>query len=515
MGGGDMKRVKLIFINFVILTASSLVLRLLGLGFQVYLSKKIGPAGIGLIHLIMSVYFLALTFATSGIRLAATRLVAEELGKGNTRGAKRAVRNCLSYSISFSVVVSLILFFSADYIGLAWLEDARTILSLKLLAVALPFLAMSSVFGGYFTAVRKVIKSASAQFIEHIIRIIITVIFLMAWMPRGMEYACVAIVVGSVVGEICSFILLFLLYRHDVKAYTDQGKPTKLVPRMFRIALPIALSAYVTSTIRTLQQLLIPSGLKKSGASGEVALATYGTIQGMVMPILMFPATLLYAIAELIVPELAECQAQNRLNRFNYIITRVLTIGLLSSILIMSVFFRFGNQLGLTIYQSVEAGNFLRILALLVPIMYLDTIVDGVLKGMGQQISSMRYNILESLVGVVLIYYLLPRYAIAGYVFTLFVTRTINFGLSLQRLLRVTLVRISPALILKALFCIVNALIIANLAFHNSRSVPGLAAHIFCVVLVYYTLLRLVNCISDEDLTWFKSIFKKDIGDGS
>ena len=508
-----MKRVKLIFINMVILTATALLLRTIGLSFQVYLSNKIGPAGIGLFQLIISIYFLAITIATSGIRLAATRLVAEELGTGSASGTKKAVVNCLVYSIAFSLVISVLLFLSAELIGTSWLGDTRTILSLRGLAFSLPFLAMSSVFSGYFIAVRRAIKSASVQIAELLVRITVTLVLLPFFLPRGLEYACLAVVIGAVLGELTSFLLLITLYRLDIRRYKNGAMPIQnLVPRMFQITLPVALSSYITSGIRTLQQILIPYGLRKSGATSESALATYGTILGMVMPILMFPAAVLYAISDLIVPELAECKAQGSNNRLSYIVTRVFNMGLLASLCFMIIFFRFSTELGLAIYNSSESAYYIRILAPLVPILYLDMIVDGMLKGIGEQVSIMRYNITESLISVALIYLLIPRYAIAGYIFSIFLTRSLNFALSYNRLVKVARLRLSMGMVLKAFFAVGNSILISNIIFYGIRSnwqnaTVSFYFQIPMVVLIYYILLRILACITDEDLAWFKSIF--------
>lgn len=495
------------------LTATTLLLRTIGIWFQVYLSKKIGAAGIGLFQLIITVYFLAVTLAVSGIRLAAMRLVAEELGRGRSSGARRAILTCLAYSILFSLISAVLLFSSSEFIGLHWLSDARTILSLRILACSLPFLAMSSVFSGYFTAVRRAAKASAVQIFEQLVRILITVLLLTVYLPKGLESACAAVAIAAGVGELFSFLVLFGLYITDVRRYNSGSPSPNMVKRMFQISIPVALSAYVTSGIRTVQQLLIPHGLKKSGASNETALATYGIINGMVLPILMFPSALLNAVSELIVPELAECLVTGCKNRLSYIITRVLNLSILTSICIMSIFFRYSHSLAMAIYNNSDAGHYILILAPLIPIMYLDSIVDGMLKGINQQVSSMGYNIIESIVGAVMIYLLLPKYAIAGYIFTIFVTRLLNFSLSLNRIIRVIKIRINFPLTIKALFCMFNALILSNIFFYSlskvlKLTISSLFPQIALVSVVYYLLLRLMNCITDEDLIWFKSIFR-------
>lgn len=508
-----MRRVKVIFINVIVLTVTALLIRTIGISFQVYISNRIGPAGIGLFQLILSVYILALTIATSGIRLATTRLVAEELAKERETGAKKAVKACILYSVSFGIVISIILFLSADYIGTHWLSDKRTILSLRLLAFSLPFISMSSVFSGYFTAVRRAMKAASVQVVEQSIRIGVTILFLALFNIEDLEYACAAIIIGSCIGEILSFILLYLLYIRDSKYLKkNSGNPPALWPRMFHIALPVAFSAYVTSGIRTLQQILIPLGLKKSGSSNETALATYGTITGMVMPILMFPSAVLHAITDLIVPELTECQACASFNRLNYIVTRVFNLGMLSSVFVMLIFYRFSTELGLAIYSSVDAGYYIKILAPLIPIMYMDSLVDGMLKGLGEQVKSMHYNIIESIISTILIYLLLPRYAISGLIFTIFLGRALNFGLSLGRLLKIAVIDKGLGTVFKSLFAMVNSLVLANLLVHiisiNLDIALSFYYQIPIVGIVYYLLLRALSCITDEDIIWFKALFR-------
>lgn len=81
---GAKSRRRLFFQNALILLAGSFAMRTLGLGFGVYLSGKMGAEGMGLFQLVSTVYGLASTFATSGIYLTVTRLVAEEVAAGNT-----------------------------------------------------------------------------------------------------------------------------------------------------------------------------------------------------------------------------------------------------------------------------------------------------------------------------------------------------------------------------------------------------------------------------------------------
>ena len=109
----------------------------------------------------------------------------------------------------------------------------------------------------------------------------------------------------------------------------------------------------------------------------------------------------------------------------------------LFSLAVTAFLLLFARQLAVAVYHSEEAGRFIRLLAPLVPVMYLDMVVDGCLKGLGQQLWSMCVNIVESLLGLALILYLLPRYALSAYLAILYITELFNFALSLGRLRRI------------------------------------------------------------------------------
>ena len=100
--------------------------------------------------------------------------------------------------------------------------------------------------------------------------------------------------------------------------------------------------------------------------------------------------------------------------------------------------FFFADHLGLAVYKSTEAGHYIRILAPLVPIMYTDMTVDGCLKGLGQQVWSMGINIADALIGLAMVWWLLPRYALAAYIAVIYLTELFNFVLSMLRLRKIT-----------------------------------------------------------------------------
>ncbi|MGN1033708.1 MAG: oligosaccharide flippase family protein, partial [Intestinibacter sp.] len=152
-------RRKNLIINTFLLTFSTMILGFLGMLFRIYISNKIGSEGMGLFQLIMSINVFACTIAISGIRMTLTRLVAEQIGKNNKSKVKALLKCGFFYTLFFSTVASLILYNKAYFISEFLIGDIKAQTPLKILALGMPFVGISSCFNGYFYGCRRVVKS--------------------------------------------------------------------------------------------------------------------------------------------------------------------------------------------------------------------------------------------------------------------------------------------------------------------------------------------------------------------
>lgn len=409
----------------------------IGMGYQIWLVGRIGAGGIGLYQLVMAVGGLAATFAISGIRFGATRLISEEIGLNRGAGIRGAMARCIAYSLFFGLAAWLIMWLIAEPVGFLWVGDARTVLSLKIMSFKLPLISLCSVFSGYFTACSRVWKPALIHLIEQITGIVIAAL-LLYYSPAGdIEKNCAAVITGGVAADGVCLVLMVIAYAGDRRRHALPGEAgTRQTARMLGIAMPLAVSAYARSALSTIEHLLVPRGLKSAGYTADGALAGYGVIQGMVLPIILFPACLLSALAELIVPELTKKQLSDS-ESIPRMVRSLLAKSFLYSFAVAVFMFIFADKLGLAIYKNAEAGHYIRLLAPLIPIMYTDTAADGCLKGLGQQVWSMGINILDALLGVILVWFFLPKYALTAYICIIYFNECLNFTLSFSRLIRV------------------------------------------------------------------------------
>ena len=514
-----MTNIKRFFKNAGILTCASMLMRGVGVAFGVYISNKVGAEAMGLYSLLSSVYGFALTLATSGIALAVTRMVAEAMGKENDSLIRASMRRCLAYAAFFGILASVLLFSLSGVISTHWLQDIRTARPLRLMSLTLPIIALCSAFNGYFTAVRRVSKNAFSQVLEQGIKIFVTIALISYVMPSGIENACIALVIGGAASELFSFFFMLALYLRDKRKFVGHGGEVKsgsaVTRRLLGIALPVAFSTYARSGLLTVEHSLIPRGLRMNGSSREHSLAAYGTLTGMVMPVILFPAALISSFAGMTVPELAECNARGQARRIKYISERVFQLSLVFSIGVSGILLCYSGELGEVLYPGSDAASYIKLLAPLIPVMYLDSTTDAMLKGLGDQFYSMNVNIIDALISVCLVWLLLPRHGIEGYIFIIFAMEVLNFGLSASRLMSRTGLR--PQIfkwVFKPTLCTVCATVATHFIFTRlftlwGSSAAGLVLHIASSALLYVLMLRLTGTLDREDREWLAGIFKK------
>lgn len=197
------------------MTVTSILMRVIGMGFNIYISNKIGSESVGIFSLVMSVYLFFVTVATSGLSMAVTCILPEEFTKKNYVKAFSTIKTCIFLGGILGIISStLICIFSKDIVSI-YLHDLVSEKVLYLIGIGLPFIAMSSCINGYFSSRRKSYKTAFIQIFELLVKIIMTIIFLTCNITKGVELICISLILADVISEIFSFALALILYCKD------------------------------------------------------------------------------------------------------------------------------------------------------------------------------------------------------------------------------------------------------------------------------------------------------------
>ena len=284
-------------------------------------------------------------------------------------------------------------------------------------------------------------------------------------------------------------------------AHAPVGPPIAVRHRLLQAAVPLALADILKSGISTAENLMVPRRLALNPGVAN-PLAAFGMLSGMIFPVMMFPACILFALAELLIPELARCTAAGEARRIRYLVRRSLKVSMLYGAFFCGAEYLLAQSLCRLLYRSTEAGILLRRFSLLIPMLYCDAITDAMTKGLGQQKICVRYNILTSALDVLFLFFLLPRWGLDGYYISFLATHLLNFFLSLRRLLRISGEAIpfhTPLLTAAG----VGAAVLAA----SSVSSPLPCTLSFAAVLM--CLLTLFQVIGTEDIQWLIGLVKR------
>ena len=300
---------------------------------------------------------------------------------------------------------------------------------------------MSSAISGYFVAIRRVYKSTIIQFFEQIIKILITAFFLNLFLPKGLDFACISLILGDLISEIFSFICNFLLYKTDCKKYNTSYHTYQNYSyynkKIFRISLPVAITSFIRSGLSTLKQILIPISFEKNKINCQNAFSIYGEINGMAMPIIIFPNIIFSSISSLFVPEFSAFNAQNRKQAIHKTTYTILKISFITSFIISLILFIFADQISYWIYKDISISHYIQKLSPICIFILIDCVIDNILKGLDAQNDVMIINIIDLIFNIIIIYTLVPKLGITGYIISMYFSEIFNLILSLQKLLKI------------------------------------------------------------------------------
>ena len=483
------------FYSALLLTLVNLLLRLVGTSFQVYLSRQIGPAGVGLLQLVMSVVSLSIVAGVAGIRTAAMYLTADALGRRPKSSVGGVLSGCLGYSACFSTAAAAGLYLLSPRIAAQWIGTPEASAALGLFAAFLPVICLCNVMIGYFTAANRIGTLSAVEVAEQLLSMAVTMTALQVSGRGDPVRACQCVILGSGCAACMTLSALVLL---RILEHAPCEPPQPMLSRLANTALPLALADVTKSGINTAENLMVPRRLACNRGIAD-PLAAFGMVSGMVFPVMMFPACILFGLAELLIPEMARCDAAGSRERIDYLTGKSLHIAMLYGLLFGGLEFLLAKPLCLGLYGSTDAGRYLRLYTLLIPMLYCDAITDAMTKGLGQQRICVRYNILTSAMDVCFLWLLLPRYGMVGYFASFAVTHLVNFILSLRLLLKTTRYRIPAYHPLLAGSAALAAVAIADLC-----PAPVWKAAAYCAI--FGSLLCLLGVTGQADFLWLKGV---------
>ena len=168
-----------------------------------------------------------------------------------------------------------------------------------------------------------------------------------------------------------------------------------------------------------------------------MALSNYGIISGMTMQVITFPIFFISSFASLLIPEFSRYITKKDYKRIKEVSFYAIFFTAIFSIFLSLIFIVFANKINSIFFTNYDVSKYLKVISPLILFIYVDVVIDSILKGLDAQVSVMIINVIDLITTVTFIYFFVPMLGINGYILSMYISELLNFSLSLYKLLKI------------------------------------------------------------------------------
>lgn len=306
--------------GMLILSASTLISKVIGLVFKIPMMSLVGIEGMAYFSSAYHIYILLLTLSTAGLPVALSMMTAAAKAEGDVRRVDRIFGVSLAMLLPIGAVGSAVLYIGADTFA-ALIEIPGSAEALRAISPTLFFICASSAMRGYFQGHEIMLPTAVSQLIESLSKLVL-----------GMGLATIAIRGGAdapdtaaaaifglttgVAGGAAYLAVKKLIHRRSnaKNSYTyrlsaDRVGLRRIAADMLRLAFPITVNASVTSIAGLCDTALITARLTDGGMAHSAAVAVYSGYANLALPLYNLPTALITPVAMSLVPAVSAAVA--------------------------------------------------------------------------------------------------------------------------------------------------------------------------------------------------------------
>lgn len=369
------------------LTASSVVLQLLGFCYRIILGRVAGPQVIAVHGLVMSAYNVVLSCTLTGIAFSVSRIAAKYKALGSGRSIRRLISTSLVLFLIMFSVLALPFGVFRNFFAQTVLGNSDTSKALLLLVPCLFLTGFENVHKSYFYGIQFTLPPMISETLEMCFRIGCALVLFHIFGVSSTGNAAALIVFGMVLSEIVSATFLTTFYRVHRRQLTgrDNIPLRQICGDIAAMALPVSLSTLISRILSSANTVLIPRTLMLSGATQEAAMETFGTLSGMTLPMLMLPSAFLSPLITVLTPKFSAAAALRNSREIKRKAAKALHAVGLIGFPALAVILCFGPFLAQLLYKTPQAANYLLPLALIALLGFYYVICESILEGIGLQ----------------------------------------------------------------------------------------------------------------------------------
>ena len=379
----------------LILTVSSIVVKVIGSLNWIILSRVLGGEGIGLYQMGFPIYLMAITLSSAGIPVAISIITAEKLAQKDFLGAKRVFNVSLRLLFVTGLVFASALFFGAHWlIDNHWIRDSRAYYSIIALAPAVFFVTFLASFRGYLQGWQIMTPTAASEIVEQLMRVVTMIVFANMFMPHGLAYAAGGASMGAGVGAFCALLVLMWFYgrlKQKLKADLQQQNPLAtresaraIISRLLRLALPVSMSSLMLPVVANLDLLIVPQRLEAAGFHISQATEFFGYLTGMAVLLINLATIFTAAMTISLVPAISESRALNDVFGIRAKTRTAFRVALIITCPCFVGMYFLAEKIAALIYNAPGAADAIQTMSVGILLLGLHQISTGILQGLGR-----------------------------------------------------------------------------------------------------------------------------------
>ena len=379
----------------LILTVSSIVVKVIGSLNWIILSRVLGGEGIGLYQMGFPISLMAITLSSAGIPVAISIITAEKLAQKDFLGAKRVFNVSLRLLFVTGLVFASALFFGAHWlIDNHWIRDSRAYYSIIALAPAVFFVTFLASFRGYLQGWQIMTPTAASEIVEQLMRVVTMIVFANMFMPHGLAYAAGGASMGAGVGAFCALLVLMWFYgrlKQKLKADLQQQNPLAtresaraIISRLLRLALPVSMSSLMLPVVANLDLLIVPQRLEAAGFHISQATEFFGYLTGMAVPLINLATIFTASMTISLVPAISESRALNDVFGIRAKTRTAFRVALIITCPCFVGMYFLAEKIAALIYNAPGAADAIQTMSVGILLLGLHQISTGILQGLGR-----------------------------------------------------------------------------------------------------------------------------------
>ncbi|MDE5563589.1 MAG: polysaccharide biosynthesis C-terminal domain-containing protein, partial [Oscillospiraceae bacterium] len=225
---------------------------------------------------------------------------------------------------------------------------------------------------------------------------------------------CTMTAVGIIIGTAASLCLLLCALPACSTGKT--GCCSLSLGRYVKLAVPVMLGSALTSLLSSANDALVPLTLRQAGNSTSEAFSLFGIFEAIILPTLFFPSTILCSLAGILVTETAREKAAGGYVRITTLTEKVVRQTIVFSVFVTAILLLFGHEIGELLGGGEIAGRMIVLLAPVVPFIYMEIVLESIIKGIGEQTFSSINYLCEYIIRISFVLIFIPLLGFYGIV---------------------------------------------------------------------------------------------------